>query len=52
MGRMSARMIGRELGCMTAQEVNMLLCEEGFLEGEPGDYIGAWTTIRGFGSSA
>lgn len=38
MGRMSARMIGRELGCMTAQEVNMLLCEEGYLEGEPGDY--------------
>lgn len=38
MGCMSARMIGRELGCMTAQEVNMLLCEEGYLEGEPGDY--------------
>lgn len=36
MTRMSARILGQEIGGLTAAETNMLLCEEGFLEGEPG----------------
>ena len=33
----SARQLGRELG-LTAEETNVLLKEEGLLDGEPGDY--------------
>lgn len=34
---LSARRLGQEYG-LTAEEMNVLLKEEGFLDGEPGDY--------------
>lgn len=36
--RKSARILGQEYG-LTAQEMNFVLKEEGFLDGEPGNYI-------------
>ena len=33
----SARILGQEFG-LTAQEMNFVLKEEGYLEGEPGNY--------------
>ena len=35
--RKSARYLGRDVG-LNAEEVNVWLKEEGYLEGEPGDY--------------
>jgi len=35
--RKSARILGQEYG-LTAQEMNFVLKEEGFLDGEPGNY--------------
>lgn len=35
--RKSARCLGRDVG-LNAEEVNVWLKEEGYLEGEPGDY--------------
>ncbi|MBW3080454.1 Sec23/Sec24 zinc finger-containing protein [Bifidobacterium saguinibicoloris] len=37
MTRMSARILGEKMG-LTAREVNVLLKDRGFLEGEPGAY--------------
>lgn len=41
--RKSARVLGSEFG-LTAQEMNYLLKEQGFLDGEPGEY---WPTEKG-----